>query len=35
MTVYRLPVTRSLPPTAEFWAKFVSGDHPMTIRSLR
>jgi len=28
MTVYRLPVTRSLPPTAEFWAKFVSGDHP-------
>jgi len=28
MTVYRLPVTRSLPPTAEFWAKYVSGDHP-------
>jgi hypothetical protein len=28
MTVYRLPVTRSLPPTAEFWAEFVSGDRP-------
>jgi predicted MFS family arabinose efflux permease len=28
MTVYRLPVTRSLPPTAEFWATFVSGGDP-------
>lgn len=28
MTVYRLPVTRSLPPTAEFWARYVSGDSP-------
>lgn len=23
MTVYRAPVARSLPPTAEFWAKYV------------
>ncbi|WP_436930858.1 hypothetical protein [Halosimplex halobium] len=33
MTVYRLPVTRSLPPSAEFWATFVAGgrpqDHPL------
>lgn len=33
MTVYRLPVTRSLPPTAEFWARYVTGgdpdDHPV------
>jgi len=28
MTAYRLPVTRSLPPTAEFWARFVSEDGP-------
>jgi len=28
MTVYRLPVTRSLPPTAEFWSKYVSRDDP-------
>jgi len=28
MTAYRLPVTRSLPPTAEFWSQFVSGDGP-------
>lgn len=28
MTVYRLPVTRSLPPTAEFWARFVGGGDP-------
>lgn len=28
MTAYRLPVSRSLPPTAEFWSKFVSGDGP-------
>lgn len=33
MTVYRLPVTRSLPPSAEFWTQFVAGgspdDHPL------
>jgi hypothetical protein len=33
MTVYRLPVTRSLPPSAEFRATFVAGgrpqDHPL------
>lgn len=33
MTVYRLPVTRSLPPSAEFWTAFVAGgrpqDHPL------
>jgi hypothetical protein len=28
MTVYRLPVTRSLPPTAEFWSQYVSDDGP-------
>lgn len=28
MTVFRMPVTRSLPPTAEFWAKFVGGGDP-------
>jgi hypothetical protein len=28
MTAYRLPVTRSLPPTAEFWAQYVSRDDP-------
>lgn len=28
MTAHRLPVSRSLPPTAEFWSKFVSGDDP-------
>lgn len=28
MTAHRLPVTRSLPPTAEFWSQFVSGDDP-------
>lgn len=28
MTVYRLPVSRSLPPTAEFWTTFVSGGDP-------
>lgn len=27
MTVYRLPVARSLPPTAAFWARYV-GDAP-------
>lgn len=25
MTVYRIPVFRALPPTAEFWARYVSG----------
>jgi hypothetical protein len=25
MTVYRLPIFRSLPPTAEFWARYVGG----------
>lgn len=25
MTVFRMPITYSLPPTAEFWAHFVSG----------
>lgn len=33
MTAYRLPVAASLPPTARFWAKYVSGgdpgDHPV------
>ncbi|WP_225332948.1 hypothetical protein [Halomicrobium urmianum] len=33
MTVYRIPTTRSLPPTAEFWAQYVAGgdpdDHPV------
>ena len=33
MTVFRLPLARSLPPTARFWTKFVSGgdpdDHPV------
>jgi len=28
MTVYRLPVTRSLPPSAEFWARYVAGGDP-------
>ena len=28
MTVYRLPVSRSLPPTAEFWTTFVSQGNP-------
>lgn len=32
MTAYRLPVTESLPPTAQFWAQYVAGgdpdDHP-------
>ncbi|NEU57876.1 hypothetical protein [Halorussus sp. MSC15.2] len=28
MTAYRLPVSRSLPPTARFWSTFVSGDDP-------
>jgi len=25
MTVYRIPVFKALPPTAEFWARYVSG----------
>ena len=33
MTAYRLPVSRSLPPTALFWAEYVAGgessDHPV------
>ncbi|WP_206425126.1 hypothetical protein [Halosimplex salinum] len=32
MTAHRLPVTRSLPPTAEFWSMVVGGtprDHPV------
>lgn len=26
MTLYRFPVFRALPPTADFWAKYVGGD---------
>lgn len=29
MTVFRLPVTRSLPPSADFWAQFVRGGRAM------
>ena len=33
MTAFRLPITRSLPPSADFWAKFVRGgraeDYPV------
>ncbi|MFC6963158.1 DUF6789 family protein [Halocatena marina] len=25
MTVFRMPISRSLPPTAEFWAQYVGG----------
>jgi hypothetical protein len=28
MTAYRMPVTTSLPPSAEFWATYVSGGEP-------
>ena len=28
MTAFRLPISRSLPPTARFWTKFVSGGNP-------
>ena len=28
MTAFRLPIMRSLPPSANFWARFVSGGHP-------
>lgn len=38
MTVYRAPLARALPPTAEFWAKFVAGgdpeDHPLPALAL-
>ncbi|WP_435180191.1 hypothetical protein [Halorussus sp. AFM4] len=38
MTAYRLPVSRSLPPTAQFWAKYVAGgdpdDHPIAAIAL-
>lgn len=33
MTAFRLPILRSLPPSAHFWARYVSGgepdDHPV------
>ena len=33
MTAFRLPIMRSLPPSANFWARYVSGgdpdDHPL------
>lgn len=28
MTAFRLPILRSLPPSANFWARYVSGDDP-------
>ncbi|WP_306060343.1 DUF6789 family protein [Natronococcus wangiae] len=28
MTLYRLPIFSALPPTAEFWARFVGGGEP-------
>lgn len=28
MTVFRLPILRSLPPSANFWAKYVGDGHP-------
>jgi len=28
LTAYRLPVSHALPPTAQFWSKFVSGGDP-------
>lgn len=28
MTVYRIPVFRALPPTAEFWSRYVAGGEP-------
>jgi hypothetical protein len=30
MTLYRFPVFRALPPTADFWAKYVGGGAPET-----
>lgn len=33
MTAFRLPIVRSLPPSAQFWARYVAGgdpdDHPV------
>lgn len=33
MTAFRLPIVRSLPPSAQFWAQYVAGgeadDHPV------
>lgn len=28
MTAFRIPITRSLPPTADFWAKYVGSGDP-------
>ncbi len=28
MTVFRMPTNKSLPPTADFWAKFVGSGEP-------
>ncbi|USZ70499.1 DUF6789 family protein [Natronosalvus halobius] len=28
MTAFRLPILRSLPPSANFWAQYVTGDDP-------
>lgn len=28
MTAYRMPISRSLPPTANFWATYVGGGDP-------
>lgn len=28
MTLFRIPITDSLPPTAHFWAKYVGGGEP-------
>lgn len=28
MTVFRMPISESLPPTAEFWARYVGGGEP-------
>ncbi|EMA37836.1 DUF6789 family protein [Halobiforma nitratireducens] len=28
MTAFRLPILRSLPPSANFWSQYVSGDDP-------
>lgn len=38
MTAFRMPISDSLPPTADFWAEYVSdgdpGDHPLAGVSL-
>jgi len=34
MTAFRLPLTRSLPPTANFWAKYVGGGDPEEYRAI-